>query len=523
MQSRDRSGRLSCLLVGAGELDKEGNLPFFLKAKRLDISSGTHRVVFNKTESERLGIRQGDLVNLVAADKNQFVASAHYSDVEIQPGEIGLFKEIWRSFRIKDGAIVEVSLLSRPHSIEAIKRKLLGERLSYEEYHSIIKDLIGGRLTDVEATYFVASGFARDFSDDELYYLAKAMAETGEKINLPGPVTDIHSVGGLPGNRTTMLAAPIVAALGFVIPKTSSRAITSPSGVADTMAFLANNALAIPKIKEVVKKTKGCLVWGGAINLAPADDKIIQLSYSLALEPYTKMLVSIMAKKVAMGIDYLILEMPVGPTTKIHNFRTAGWLSRRLIRLGKRFKIKVRVVKLNAYEPTGHGVGPALEARDVFRVLRRQPNRSHTLERNALKLVAELLELMKVYPYKIGFRKAKEVLEAKKALKKMEDIILAQGPKINPPIDPEKLTKGALTFEVKAQKGGRIASVNNQALTELARILGAPVDKIAGLDLHHRVNDFIKKGEPLFTIYVAAADRLDLAKKALERIKIFYY
>lgn len=496
-------------------------MPFFLKARKLDISSTTARAVFNQTEAEKLGIRQEDLVNLVAGRRYQLTASANYSDIEINPGEIGIFEEIWRTYKINDGDILEVSLLSRPISVEAIKKKLVGQHLSYEECHSIIEDLTKGVLTDIEATYFVASGFARDFSDDELYFLTKSMAETGETISFTEPVADIHSVGGLPGNRTTMLAAPITAALEVTIPKTSSRAITSPSGVADTMAVLAENSLTVAKIKEVVDKTNGCLVWGGAINLAPADDKIIRLSYPLALEPYTKMMISIMAKKVAMGIDYLVLEMPVGHTTKISDFKTAGWLSQRVIRLAARFKIRTRVVKFDAYEPTGHGVGPALEARDVLRVLERHPDRSRTLERKALNLVAELLDLMKIYPRPMGLKKAQEILESKKALRKMEEIVIAQGPKTGLPLDSEKLLKRALTFEVKSEKRGRIRLVNNQAITEMARIAGAPLDKIAGIELHRRLNNSIKTGEPLFTIYAASPDRLELAKEALRRINIF--
>ena len=154
------------------------------------------------------------------------------------------------------------------------------------------------------------------------------MAEAGDMINLRASTVDKHCIGGVPGNRTTMIVVPIIASLGLYIPKTSSRAITAPSGTADTMEVLAPVSMTLDKIKQVIKKTHGCIAWGGALNMAPADDKIIKVEKPLSLETYDKMIVSIMAKHVAVGADYLLIDIPYGPTAKVHDIRTARKLAK---------------------------------------------------------------------------------------------------------------------------------------------------------------------------------------------------
>src|SRR3990167_6184860 len=146
-------------------------------------------------------------------------------------------------------------------AVSAIKKKLLGKRLNYQE----------------------------------IFYLTKAMADTGQKLNLKGTVADKHSTGGLAGTRTTMILVPIVASAGFKIPKNSSRAITTPAGTADTMEVLAPVTFSPRDIERIVNKVGGCIVWGGHLGLAPADDIIIQVEEPLAFESFDKIIVSIMA------------------------------------------------------------------------------------------------------------------------------------------------------------------------------------------------------------------------------------
>src|SRR3989344_5047460 len=208
-------------------------------------------------------------------------------------------------------------------AINAVRKKLLGKNLSYEEIYAIMDEISKKRFGDILTTYFAASGYSKGFTNQELYYLTKAMVETGEKLEFSGIVADKHSIGGVPATRTTPIVVSIVAAAGFKIPKSSSRAITSPDGTADDMEVLAPVKLSKQKILEVIKKTNGCIVWGGSFHLAPADDIIIQVEKPLLLESYDKVVVSIMAKKIAFGSNHVVIDLPYGQMVKVHSLREA--------------------------------------------------------------------------------------------------------------------------------------------------------------------------------------------------------
>jgi AMP phosphorylase len=492
-------------------------MPFF-KVKKLDFEAGGRWiVVLREKEAQAYGIRMGDKLKLKLGGK-ETVVTANYTAAKVGEGEVGLFREIWRNRTFKPNEMIELTLLERPASIESIKKKILGKELNYKEMHAIVKDIADYVLGDIEITYFVASGFARKFSNNELYYLTKSVAETGETLHLPGAVVDKHSVGGLPGNRTTMLVIPIIASLGFKIPKTSSRAITSAAGTADTMEVLAPVTFPMKKIKEIVKKTGACIAWGGGTRIAPADDRIIRVSYPLSLEPYTKMIVSVMAKKVAMGIKYLVIDLPVGPTAKIHRVADAKKIERIMKYLAKRFGIKIKVDINEALKPIGRGVGPALEARDVLRVLQRKEHRPLDLEEKALELAGELLDLVGFSKKGDGYDRAMEALRSGKAWKKMQEIIRAQGGKAQ--IDSEEVVLSNKILKVKAKTDGQIASFDNRAIVAICRILGAPPCKIAGIYLNKVMGDRVRRGDVLFTMYGESKDRLQLAEKALLQNKI---
>jgi thymidine phosphorylase len=138
-------------------------------------------------------------------------------------------------------------------------------------------------------------------------------------------VVDKHSIGGIPGNRTTMIVAPIVAAHGLIMPKTSSRAITSPAGTADTMEVLAKVDLSEAEMRSVVERCGACIAWGGHVNLSPADDVIIAVERPLQIDTPEQMVASILSKKMAAGVTHLVLDIPFGPTAKI---RSAAYAQR---------------------------------------------------------------------------------------------------------------------------------------------------------------------------------------------------
>ncbi len=408
-------------------------------------------------------------------------------------------------------------------AIEAIRKKLVGKRLSYQEIFALMDEIANRRLGPVLTTYFAAAGFKEGFDDSELYYLTKSMAETGDRLHFKGIVADKHSTGGVSGTRTTMILVPIVAAAGIKIPKNSSRAITSPSGTADTMEVLAPVTFAPRQIEKMVNKVGGCIVWGGHLGLAPADDIIIQVEEPLAFESFDKIIVSIMAKKLASGATHVIIDIPVGPTVKIKHFSDAEVISKKFLFLAKRLGMKMVIDTNHTLEPAGRGVGPILEGRDVLRVLEQRKNRPLALERKALRLAGKLLDLcfadMKGLKAGTGEEVASEILTSGKALSKMREIIEVQGGDKNVSSDTLRLAK--FKAEALSPKRGRITQLDNHQITVVCRILGSPEDKKAGIFFEKRLEEKVDKDDILFIMYSSDKWRLKEAKDTLKNLPIF--
>jgi len=474
----------------------------------------------NEEEANNFGIQAGDKISLTWRGSKTINVEVNLSDKKIRPGTIGLYEDIWKHHPIELNEIMEVHILSRPDSILAIRKKLLGNQLNYQEIFSIMKDITENRLSSVGITYFVAASFFYPYTDDELYFMAKAIAENGEILKFgKGIVADKHSVGGVAGNRTTMVAIPIIASLGIKIPKTSSRAITSPAGTADTMEVLAPVSFSAEEMKEIVNKTNACLVWGGGFNLAPADDKILKVTYPLSLEPYDKMIVSIMAKKIATSVSHLVIDMPVGKSTKIPNLKDARNIKRKFEVIAKKYGIKIKVIITENSDPIGRGIGPALEARDVLRVLQQKDNRPLDLESKSVMMAGQLLELCGKAKKGQGQTIALAQLKNGQAWKKMSEIIKAQGGQSE--INSEDVTIGAIKYYINSDKEGVIKLVNNKRINDLCRILGAPADKLGGVYLNKELDETVKKGERLFTLYARNEARMSLARAAISKLKIF--
>jgi AMP phosphorylase len=491
-------------------------MSYFLKAKKLDIKTGQQIIaLFDEEEAFHFGIRPGDKVEIKWRGKSA-VIEANTSSKKIQRGFIGLYSDFWDKYKsLQDLEIVEVDFVGRAESVKAIQKKIHGQNLIQEEYNSIVKDIVENRLSNTQIAYFVASSYMNPYTNKELYYMTKAMAENGGKLELSGMIADKHSIGGVAGNRTTMIVVPIIASLGIKIPKSSSRAITSVSGTADTMEVLCPVSHSIKKIKEIIKKTNACMVWGGGLNLAPADDRIIKVNYPIAMESYDKAIISIMAKKIAASANRLVIDLPYGPTTKIPNKKEAEEIKKKFEFIAKQFKIKIDVVMLFTSDPIGKGIGPALEARDVLRVLQQKENRPGDLETKGIVMAGRLLELCKKVPQGQGEGLAWKQLKEGLAWKKMQEIIQAQGGK--PEIDSEDITTAAFKYYVTAPKNGKITLTNNKAISNVARTLGAPSDKLAGIYLNKEHSNRIKKGERLYTLYAQNKERMDLAKNAIKQ------
>lgn len=414
-------------------------------------------------------------------------------------------------------------------ALSAIRKKLLGKRLSYKEIYAIISQIAKDELGDILTTYFTASGYSKGFTNKELYFMTKAMVKTGKRLKFSGIVADKHSIGGVPGTRTSLIVIPIVAAAGFKIPKSSSRAITSVDGTADDMEVLAPVILDKEKIYQVVRKTNGCIVWNGRFNIAPADDFIIEVEKPLLFESYDKVLVSIMAKKIAFGSNHVVIDLPYGKMAKVDDIKDAEIVKEKFLFLARKFKMKMKVLIHKTDEPAGRGIGPILEVREAFRVLQQKKNKPVDLELRSLNLAGTLLDLClkdaseklkKEVREKYGnaFGWASQILTCGFAYRKMQEIIKAQGGKPN--IDSEKLKPGKFSFEIKAKKSGTVKEINSKNITSIARILGAPAQKGSGIYLNKKIGEKVREKGTLYTLYSENMYNLKEGKESTENFPI---
>ncbi len=403
-------------------------------------------------------------------------------------------------------------------ALDTIKRKLRGRTLTYKEIYNLMDEISSGRLSDVLTAYFVASGFKDGFSYDELYYLTKAMVETGEQLHFKGIVADKHSIGGLSGTRATMIVVPIVVSAGFIMPKTSSRAITSPAGTADVMETIANVNFTPPQIEKIINEAGGCIVWGGHLGIAPADDILIRVEEPLSFESFDKIIVSIMAKKVAVSTNHLVIDIPVGRTMKVKYEKDAVLVGDKFKEVAKRFGIDILIDINHTSQPAGNGIGPYLEAIDVMQVLEQHKNRPIELEERSLRLAAMLLNLCfkSKSIQKDGYEEAKQLLQSGKALETFRKIIKAQ--QGNPDITADKMINKAHQKEIKSTQSGIIKSINNFNISAISKILGAPKDIHAGLFMLKRIGDSVSHNEPLMHCYSSTEVKL---KEAIDTLPFF--
>jgi AMP phosphorylase len=347
---------------------------------------------------------------------------------------------------------------------------------------------------------------------DEIEELTRAMAQTGEMIDFgQHTIFDKHSTGGVPGNKVTLLIVPIIAASGLLIPKTSSRAITSPSGTADTMEALGCDVIfSAEELVEISQKTKGMIVWGGGFNLAPADDILIKdVEFPLGVNPTSMMLASIMSKKVATGIHFLVMDLPTGIGTKIKDIGNAQALGREFAELGRRLGIRVESGITFGASPVGHSVGSALEAREALQTLMDPANGPSSLVEKSCELSGILLEMAGKALRGQGRELAKQVLYSGKALDKFKEIIEAQSADRN--LTPEDVPIGQYSVEILAPSSGWIVNIDNIKIAEIARTAGCPKDKGAGI-IFLKKKDAVKRGESLIRIYSSSESRLSAAE-----------
>jgi thymidine phosphorylase len=479
-----------------------------LKVKRIGIDTYRVPVIYMREDCHICrseGFEALSRISVTIGDKTIIATLNIIRDSLIDAGELGLSDAAWKLLNPIDN---EVAYLSHPDQLESlshVRSKIYGHTLEEKQFDSIIDDIVTGHYADIYLSAFITACAGNRLNQDEIVALTKSMINAGSKLTWDKDIiVDKHCAGGLPGNRTTLIIVPIVAAFGLTIPKTSSRAITSPSGTADTMETLAPVTLSMSKMQDVVNKEGGCIIWGGAVHLSPADDVLIAIERQLDVDSEGQLIASVLSKKAAAGSSHVLIDLPVGPTVKVRSLNVARQLSDMFVAVGNEIGLNVRVKITDGEQPVGNGIGPALEARDVLAILKNEKNAPKDLRERSLLLAGEIIELSGQVAIGEGYQTARKILEDGSAWNKFQAICEAQG-------GMRTLKTAKHTHEVLAEVNGIIESIDNRHLSLTAKLAGAPMASAAGLDLHIIQGSKVEKGQPLYTIHAETPGELEYA------------
>lgn len=486
------------------------------RTKIVDIKNGEDLVVIlNETQAWEHWILATDKVSM-SINGEDLVFDVDLTHDYVGANEVWITRDVSAKYGIHSGEKVKLHYTTTStKAMDALKKAIKWGKLNYEETHAIMKDISDNRFSDTLTTYYSALGFFKPTTDKEMFEMAKAMGETGEMLKHKWIAADKHCMGGVPGNETTMIIIPLLASLGIKMPKTFSKSITTPAATGECVNVLMDITFNKKEIEDLVKKNNSCLVWGGGLSLAPADEKMIKVAYPLSMQSYSRTVVSILAKKYAMGITHCLIDIPVGPSAKVPNMKVGAMLKQKYEYVGRRLGMKMFVELTDAKEPIGAGVGPHLQVREVLRVLQQHEKRPRDLEEKSLHLCALIIEIVGMAKWKKAYQLAYDQLVSGKAWEKMQKIIIAQRGK-NPDIYSEDLPLGKIAKEIYAPKSGTVKAIDLKEVNEVARTLGSPIEEEVGIYFSKKLGAKVKKGELLYTLYANDTTRLDMALEVLK-------
>jgi len=487
-----------------------------LKTRILKWSAGVPVAMIGIKTAEAMGVHENDRVSIKkidSAEPKDFLTVINIADKIVKEGEIGISSEIQESFNLKKNQRVEVNIANSPKSLDYIRKKIDKKELSKKEIKEIINDIVNNSLSEPEIAMFVSGMYENKMTFKETINLIESFVESGEKLSFKGKyIADKHCIGGIPGNRTTPIVVSICAAAGLTFPKTSSKAITSAAGTADVIESIAKIEFSTKELHEIIEKTGAFMIWGGSIELVPADSKIIRIEKMLKIDPHAQLLASIISKKLAVGSKYVLIDIPYGKNAKV-DFKQGLELKESFEKYGKYFKLHLKAVLTKGSEPIGNGVGPFLELLDIIKVLNPYEKGPEDLKNRSVFLSGQLLELTKKAKKGEGEKIAEEILKSGKAFNKFQEIISAQKGSI------KNISLGKFKKDMLAKSTGEIKGINNKKINMLARVAGCPTDKASGLYIHHHVGKKVKKGDKLLTIYSESKPRLQEAIKYYNKEK----
>lgn len=455
----------------------------------------------------------------VKSTDRSLIATLHTVSAGVLPsGVIGFSDSAWEFLNLSPGDEVEVRHAPLVHSLSALRRKIDGYELSEHEINGIIGDISRRLYSDIEIAAFLTTCATGGVTRRETRALTDAMVKSGNRLQWPEypRVFDKHCIGGLPGNRTTPIVISIASAAGLLIPKTSSHAITSPAGTADTMSVLTRVDLSLRALKRVVNETGACLAAGGRVGLSPTDDILIRIERALNLDSEGQLVASVLSKKVAAGSTHVLIDMPVGPTAKLRDQNQAQRLARLFSAVAEDLQLVLRCVITDGTQPVGYGIGPVEEARDVLTVLRNQAGAPADLADRAVLLASHLLAMASGESDAHCQEQARHLLTSGAANRQFERICAAQGGLREP-------TGARYQAVLQAGRSGVLAAVDNVRLAQLAKLAGAPSSPAAGLRLHVKVGEEVSQGQALATLFATTPGELAYAEEYYSRNhKLFY-
>ena len=475
--------------------------------KTYDVYTAEPQILLDDKDCETLGVKENDRV-MITGQRSAIALVSHAVDL-VQSGTAFIPSKIFeRVGQNKDGT-VEIVFAHAPDSVRFIRKKMDGERLGKEQIEAIVKDILDNRLSNIEISAWLTALYINGMDIDEIADFTMAMANTGDIVKFSRkPVFDFHSLGGVPGNKITPIVVSIVAAGGLMIPKTSSRAISSACGTSDFVETFCDIELESSKLMSISENVGGVFAWGGSMNLAPVDDMVIKIEHPLGINPRAQMLASIMSKKVAMGSTHLLVDIPTGLGTKVPTLEAAKAYARDLMDLGERIGMHVECAITYADQPVGNAVGPNLEARECISILEGNKHPSSVIEK-ALECAGIIFEMAGMTN---GMAKAKEILESGAAHEKFLEIVVAQGGRKD--LKSTDLQPGEFSYDLVASHSGYVHAIHNKEIVNIAKAAGSPADKGAGMLIFKKKGQRVEEGDVLMTIYAESQAKLKRAKEA---------
>ena len=402
----------------------------------------------------------------------------------------------------EEGVEVAIERARPAESRDVLAQKVAGAELSPSAMERVMRDIVDGRYSEGEIAGFLVAA-AQNLSLAEVVALTRVRAALGEPLRFDAAlVADKHSMGGVPGSRITLIAVPIVASHGIVVPKTSSRAITSAAGTADVMECAARVDLSREELMRVVGEAGAAIAWNGRISHSPLDDVMNAINRPLRIRSAALDVSSILSKKLLAGASHVVVDIPAGAGAKVCGPADGAALARLFEAVGRGVGLHVEARVTDGSQPIGRAVGPALELGDVEAVLAGAPDAPAALREKALDFAAVMLAWDPAVPAGRARARAEELLDSGAAAAAFEAIVAAQG-------QHDRCRPGLFSRTFTAPRTGVVRAIDGYGLAGLARAAGAPFDKGAGTRVLAGVGAHVAAGAPVLEVVASSQAGLD--------------